>query len=400
MSRRFYRGRICRPVECPCLTTSERSTLFLPWRPLAALSLLFVFLLGVKGLGSGFRLLGEDLIQSFFAATENPFVGLVVGLLATTVVQSSSVTTSMIVALVAAPENPLPLANAIPMVMGANIGTTVTATIVSLAHLGRRDEFERAFPVAICHDTFNYFSVLILLPVEMATGFLRSTAVGLAGMLGGVGGVEYESPLDTALDAGLAPLAALAGLVFSAQGARATFLIALSGLFIFFALFLLVRLLRTALHARVRQAINGALGRSAVLSMLVGAAATVMVQSSSITTSVLVPLGGAGLLRLEQAFPVTIGANIGTTVTALVAAMAVSGPNAAAGLQIALVHLLFNLSGLLIIYPLQRIRRVPLDVARGITRLALRSWKLTIVGVVVLFYGLPGLCIAIAQWFR
>ena len=400
MSRSFYLGRICRPVECPCLTTSERSTLFLPWRPLAALSLLFVFLLGVKGLGSGFRLLGEDLIQSFFAATENPFVGLVVGLLATTVVQSSSVTTSMIVALVAAPENPLPLANAIPMVMGANIGTTVTATIVSLAHLGRRDEFERAFPVAICHDTFNYFSVLILLPVEMATGFLRSTAVGLAGMLGGVGGVEYESPLDTALDAGLAPLAALAGLVFSAQGARATFLIALSGLFIFFALFLLVRLLRTALHARVRQAINGALGRSAVLSMLVGAAATVMVQSSSITTSVLVPLGGAGLLRLEQAFPVTIGANIGTTVTALVAAMAVSGPNAAAGLQIALVHLLFNLSGLLIIYPLQRIRRVPLDVARGITRLALRSWKLTIVGVVVLFYGLPGLCIAIAQWFR
>ena len=195
-------------------------------------------------------------------------------------------------------------------------------------------------------------------------------------------------------------MAALAGLVFSAQGARATFLIALSGLFIFFALFLLVRLLRTALHARVRQAINGALGRSAVLSMLVGAAATVMVQSSSITTSVLVPLGGAGLLRLEQAFPVTIGANIGTTVTALVAAMAVSGPNAAAGLQIALVHLLFNLSGLLIIYPLQRIRRVPLDVARGITRLALRSWKLTIVGVVVLFYGLPGLCIAIAQWFR
>ena len=400
MSRSFYLGRICRPVECPCLTTSERSTLFLPWRPLAALSLLFVFLLGVKGLGSGFRLLGEDLIQSFFAATENPFVGLVVGLLATTVVQSSSVTTSMIVALVAAPENPLPLANAIPMVMGANIGTTVTATIVSLAHLGRRDEFERAFPVAICHDTFNYFSVLILLPVEMATGFLRSTAVGLAGMLRGVGGVEYESPLDTVLDAGLAPLAALAGLVFSAQGARATFLIALSGLFIFFALFLLVRLLRTALHARVRQAINGALGRSAVLSMLVGAAATVMVQSSSITTSVLVPLGGAGLLRLEQAFPVTIGANIGTTVTALVAAMAVSGPNAAAGLQIALVHLLFNLSGLLIIYPLQRIRRVPLDVARGITRLALRSWKLTIVGVVVLFYGLPGLCIAIAQWFR
>ena len=304
----------------------------------------------------------------------------------------------MIVALVAAPEHPLPLANAIPMVMGANIGTTVTATVVSLAHLGRRDEFERAFPVAICHDTFNYFSVLVLLPFELATGYLRQAAVWLAGTLGGVGGVAYESPLDAALSAGFAPFVALAGAVFAVPQGQAVFLIAVSGLFIFFALFLLVKVLRTALHTRVESTVNDALGRSAVLAMLIGAAVTVMVQSSSITTSVLVPLGGAGLLRLEQAFPVTIGANIGTTVTALLAALAVSGPHAAEGLQIALVHLLFNLSGLAIIYPVRQIRRVPLDVARGVTRLALRSRKLTVVWVALLFYGLPSLCIAIARW--
>ena len=377
---------------------SEGPTPTLLPRVATALLLLFVFLIGVKGLGSGFRLLGEDLIGSFFAATENPFVGLLVGLLATTLVQSSSVTTSMIVALVAAPEHPLPLANAIPMVMGANIGTTVTATVVSLAHLGRRDEFERAFPVAICHDAFNYFSVLILLPFELATGYLRQTAVWLAGSLGGVGGVAYESPLDAALNAGFAPFVALAGAVLAAPQAQAVFLIAVSGLFIFFALFLLVKVLRTVLHTRVESTVNDALGRSAVLAMLVGAAATAMVQSSSITTSVLVPLGGAGLLRLEQAFPVTIGANIGTTVTALLAALAVSGPHAAEGLQIALVHLLFNLSGLAIIYPVRRIRRVPLDVARGVTRLALRWRKLTVVWVVLLFFGLPSLCIAVARW--
>ena len=121
-------------------------------RVAVVLVLLFAFLLGVKGLGDAFRLLGQDLLTAFFAATENPFVGLVVGLLATTLVQSSSVSTSMIVGLVAAPENPLPLANAIPMVMGANIGTTVTNTVVSLAHVGRREEFRRAFSVATCHD--------------------------------------------------------------------------------------------------------------------------------------------------------------------------------------------------------------------------------------------------------
>ena len=124
----------------------------------------------------------------------NPFIGLRVGLVATTVVQSSSVTTSMVVALVAAPENPRPLANAIPMVMGANIGTTVTATIVSLAHIGRKDEFEHAFPIAICHDVFNYFAVIVLLPLEMVTGYLRRSATWLAGTIGNVGGFRYESP--------------------------------------------------------------------------------------------------------------------------------------------------------------------------------------------------------------
>ena len=363
-------------------------------------ALLFVFLLGVKGLGDGFELIGQDLIDSFFAATSNPFIGLLVGLLATTVMQSSSVTTAMVVGLVAAPANPLPLANAIPMVMGANIGTTVTATIVSLAHIGRRDEFERAFPVAICHDIFNYFAVLVLLPVEIATGYLGRTASLLAEMLGQVGGVDYESPLSTALSVGFAPVVALAEALFAAAGGQAVFLIAASGAFIFFALFLLVRVMQATVHSRVEGIIDRVLGSSAVVAMLVGAAVTVMVQSSSITTSLLVPLGGVGLLRLEQAFPVTIGANVGTTVTALLAALAVSGPNAAAGLEIALVHLLFNLSGLLLIYPVKAIRGVPLEAARQVTRLALRSRKLTVLGVAFLFYGLPALCIAIGRFFE
>ena len=369
-------------------------------RVLSVALLLFVFLLGVKGLGDGFELIGQDFIDSFFEATSNPFIGLIVGLLATTVMQSSSVTTSMVVGLVAAPENPLPLANAIPMVMGANIGTTVTATMVSLAHIGRRDEFERAFPVAICHDIFNYFAVLVLLPVEIATGYLGRTASMLADALGQVGGVDYESPLSTALSVGFAPVVALAETLFAGSGGQAAFLVTASGAFIFFALFLLVRVMRATVHSRAEGIIDRVLSSSAVVAMLVGVVVTVMVQSSSITTSLLVPLGGAGLLRLEQAFPVTIGANIGTTVTALLAALAVSGPNAAAGLEIALVHLLFNLSGLVLIYPVQAIRRVPLEAARQVTRLALRSRKLTVLWVALLFYGLPALCIAIGRLFE
>ena len=360
---------------------------------LAIFGLLFVFLVGVRGLGGGFRLLGEDLIQSFFTATENPFMGLLVGLLATTVVQSSSVTTAMIVGLVAAPENPLPLLNAVPMVMGANIGTTVTATIVALGHIGRREEFERAFPVAICHDVFNYIAVLVLLPLEMFTGFLQSTAGWFTGFLGGFGGVVYRSPLRTLLGYGLVPISAVNEALFTTEGSQAVFLIMVSGFLIFGALFFIVKVMSGAVQSRVESAVNRALGVNAVFSILIGVIVTIMVQSSSITTSLLVPLAGAGLLRLERAFPVTLGANIGTTVTGFLAAMAVTGVNATAGLQIALVHLFFNLSGTLMIYPIPAVRNIPLRISRRITRLAVRSRRLTLVWVGLLFYGLPALAV-------
>ncbi len=360
---------------------------------LVVLGLLFVFLVGVRGLGSGFRLLGEDLIQSFFTATENPFMGLLVGLLATTIVQSSSVTTAMIVGLVAAPENPLPLLNAVPMVMGANIGTTVTATIVALGHIGRREEFERAFPVAICHDVFNYIAVLVLLPLEMFTGFLQSTAGWLTGLLGEFGGVVYRSPLRTLLGYGLAPISAVNEALFSTEGSQAIFLIMVSGFLIFSALFFIVKVMSGAVQSRVESAVNKALGVNAVVSILIGVIVTIMVQSSSITTSLLVPLAGAGLLKLERAFPVTLGANIGTTVTGFLAAMAVTGVNATAGLQIALVHLIFNLSGTLMIYPIPAVRNIPLRISHRIARLAVRSRRLTLLGGGLLFYGLPALAV-------
>ena len=366
-------------------------------RLLAVVGLLFVFLIGVRGLGGGFRLLGEDLIQSFFTATENPFMGLLVGLLATTLVQSSSVTTAMIVGLVAAPENPLPLLNAVPMVMGANIGTTVTATIVALGHIGRREEFERAFPVAICHDVFNYLAVLVLLPLEIATGFLQSTAGWLTGLLGNVGGVTYQSPLRTALSLGMAPISAINEALFATEGNQALFLITVSGLLIFSALFFIVKVMSGAVQTRVERAVNKALGVNAVISMIIGVIVTIMVQSSSITTSLLVPLAGAGLLRLERAFPVTLGANIGTTVTGFLAALAVTGVNATAGLQIALVHLLFNLSGTLLVYPISAIRNIPLTLSRRVTQVAIRSRRLTLVWVALLFYGLPALAVLISR---
>lgn len=358
-------------------------------RALLVVALLYLFLVGVNGLGAGFRLLGEDVLDSFFEATQNPFIGLMVGILATTLVQSSSVTTSMIVGLVAAPVNPIPIANAVPMIMGANIGTTVTNTLASMAHIGRKEEFRRAFSVATVHDFFNYMAVLILLPLEIFTGFLRRSATVLSDVLAGFGGADYESPIKAAIKAGSIPIEATLSALLPTERAMAVAYIVVSAALIFATLISIVRIMRSSMQERMEVLVSRALARNAWIAIAVGIIATVMVQSSSITTSLMVPLAGAGVLTLNQAFPVTLGANLGTTVTALLAALAATDQNAQAGLTIALVHLLFNVSGTILIYPYEPIRRIPLRMARSLADLAVKS-KVTAIGyVVLLFYAVP-----------
>ena len=366
---------------------------------LIVLLLLFIFLVGIKGLGSGFKMLGKDLLGAFFNATENPFVGLVVGILGTTLVQSSSVTTSMIVGLVAAPENPLPIANAVPMIMGANIGTTVTNTIASLAHMGRRDEFIRAFSVATCHDFFNFIAVTLLLPLEYTTGFLRKAAGACSELISSMPGFSYKSPLKTAIKTAFGPIKSLAEASFEQKGGQAAVLIVISAIIIFVALALVVKVMRSAMRSRVEVYLSRVLGKSATLSIIMGIIVTILVQSSSITTSLLVPLAGAGLITLQHAFPITLGANIGTTVTALLASLAVSGENAHFGIEIALVHLFFNLSGILTIYPIPAIRQLPLAAAEHLAHVAVRSRRWAIIYVIALFYLLPGALVVLNKMF-
>ncbi len=359
---------------------------------LLAVILLLLFLAGVRGLGNGFKLFGSDLLESFFAATANPLVALMVGILATTLVQSSSVSTSMIVGLVAAPDNPLPIANAVPMVMGANIGTTVTNTAVALVHMARPDEFKRAFAVATCHDFFNYLAVLVMLPLELATGFLSKTAGAIAANVSGAGGLEYGNPLKSLLNVILIPIDAIAETTTAAGSpAQGAVLAVLSVLLIIFALLSLVRTLRSALQREVARTIENVVGRSGLVGIAIGAVVTMMVQSSSITTSLLVPLAGAGLLTLRRAFPITLGANIGTTLTALLATLAVTGPNAQLGVTIALVHTLFNVTGTVVIYTPPPIRRIPLWAAERLAEIASKSRYWAIAYVLLLFYGIPAL---------
>jgi sodium-dependent phosphate cotransporter len=243
--------------------------------------------------------------------------------------------------------------------------------------------------VATVHDFFNYMAVLVLLPLEIATGYLRRSATWLASILSGFGGADYDSPIKEAIRAGAVPIDWALTSMLPTDRAVAIGTIVVSAALIFATLMSIVRVMRSSMQSRLEALVSRALARNAFIAISVGIIATVMVQSSSITTSLMVPLAGAGVLTLPQAFPVTLGANLGTTVTALLAALAATDANAEAGLTIALVHLLFNVSGTVLIYPYEPLRRVPLRLARGLANLAVRSKVLAIAYVVCLFYAIP-----------
>ena len=339
--------------------------------------LLLGFFLGLDLMGLSFKLFGKGFAEVLIERTSNPFVGLFIGILATTLVQSSSTTTSMTVGLVAA--GALTIEGAIPIIMGANIGTSVTNTLVSLAHVTRREEFQRAFAGATVHDFFNWMAVAILLPLEIFTGYLGKVAGWMTGVLEGTGGVKLLNPLKELIR----PIAK--GVVDLLGGSGTLALIAGIGLMILCLKFL-VDVLKKLLSGSAERTLHNTLFRSAPAAILAGVVMTVMVQSSSITTSVLVPLIGAGIVTLEQAFPYTIGANVGTTITALLAALATGQP---AALTVALAHLVFNLTAGLLIYVPPPIRAIPLALAKALGRLGARNRLLAGIYILVVFFGLP-----------
>ncbi len=363
-------------------------------RGVGVLALLFVFLVAIKLLGSSFKLLGKDFVDTLITANMNPFTGLFVGVLATVLVQSSSVTTSLVVGLVSG--GILSVGNAVPIIMGANIGTTVTNSLVSFGHVSQREEFRRAFSGATIHDFFNLIAVAIFLPLELMTGYLEKSASFLSAMFYGLGGLKYKSPIKVVVGHVTKDIKKLVieGLPFSGT-VEGVLLIILSCVLIFLCLFGLVKLLKKIMIGRVVHILDKALSKSAIITMLIGILITVSVQSSSITTSLLVPLLGGGIITLETAFPITLGANIGTTVTALLAALT----GTQAGLTIALVHLLFNISGIIVIYPFKPIREIPLKMARWMGGCVLEKRRVAVIFVLMVFFIIPFSVMLISKAF-
>lgn len=368
------------PTDQPTLPSWARAAL--------VVGLLYAFLAGVKALESGIGGLGEGFTDRIFEGVSNPFAGLFVGILGTVIVQSSSVSTATIVGLVGA--GTLSVEAAVPMIMGANIGTTVTNTLVSLGYMRGGHEFRRAFAGATMHDFFNLLCVAVLLPIELATDFLARTATWLTSLFRSttVGAIGHaDSPIKVAVGK---PAKLLAGLLEDlglSAGAAGVVLLVIGLLVILVSLAAITHNMRRLMMGGIERSMNAVLARGGGLAgMAVGVVMTVAVQSSSITTSILIPMIAAGVLTIPNAFPITLGANLGTTVTALLASLAATRPE---GLTIALVHLLFNAVGILIVYPVARVRRIPIALAEGLARAADERRSLVFLYVVGGFVVVP-----------
>ncbi|XP_044079427.1 sodium-dependent phosphate transport protein 2A-like isoform X2 [Siniperca chuatsi] len=421
--------------------------------------LLYLFVCSLDILSSAFQLAGGRVAGDIFqenAILSNPVAGLVVGILVTVLVQSSSTSTSIIVSLVSS--GLLDVQSAIPIIMGSNIGTSVTSTIVALMQAGERDEFERAFAGATVHDCFNWLSVSVLLPLEAVSGLLRRLSQAVVDTLQLSTGEEAPELLKVLTEPFTKMIIQLDRSVITAIAtgdqsvknkslvkqwcqtvkdnetswgthnlsehtqkcshlfvdcslsdlAIGLILLSCSLLVLCSCLILLVKLLNSLLKGQVASAINKVVNTdypypftwlAGYLALLVGAGMTFLVQSSSVFTSAITPLIGIGVISIERAYPLTLGSNLGTTTTATLAALASPGDKLAAATQVALCHFFFNLLGILLWYPIPA-TRLPIRMACALGNCTARYRCFAVLYLLLCFVLLPSLVFAlsIAGW--
>jgi sodium-dependent phosphate cotransporter len=331
-----------------------------------------------------------------------------------------------------------------------------------MGQMGNGSQLERAFAGATVHDLFNLLTVAVLFPLELISGYLyHLTKAMLPESVGDgdswdgpikkivspladrvikankniikdistgkvencdayypvfcIGGIEdykscaskCEDDQEKLVDCGRVGLITCDKTVgcpaFFQNGATKQddtvaggVCFVMSLFFLLICLMGLVNVLQRGLMGMSTRVIYKATNVPGVFAIAIGAAITILVQSSSITTSVLTPLVGIGVIQLEQMFPLTLGANIGTTVTGLLASLVSDSVQA---LQVALCHLFFNITGIIIWYPIPFMRRIPLNGARELGKWTRRSRLVPPIYIIMVFFIAPLLLLGISELF-
>ena len=341
-----------------------------------------LFLLSIDLISYSFLHIRQQLGTTILSVADNPFIGLFIGLLLTAVIQSSSTSTTMIVALVGS--GAMSLSSAVPIVMGANVGTTLTSTLVSLSFIAKKREFRKAISAATVHDFYNVILVAIFFPLEYRYELLSRLSAGLVVWLND----HLNLDLIAVVPFGRGLLERMGHWIASLIG-NDWLLLFLAFALLFTTIKLISQFISRSLIGSSRERLKEHIFQNPYKAFAWGGVLTAAVQSSSITTSLIVPLVAKGKVSLRRAFPFVMGANVGTTITALVATLFSSQ----AALELAIVHFLFNLFGALLFLPYQPIRRWPERVAATLGKLTLQHRIYGFLYIILLFFAIPFLLI-------
>ncbi len=347
---------------------------------------LLVFLFSLDLMISSILQLGSTFTDAILLATSNPFTGLFIGLLATAIIQSSSATTSITVALVAS--GSLSLQSAVPIIMGANIGTTVTSTIVSLSFISHKKEFRRAVAAGTYHDFFNILTALILFPLEYNFQLLSGLAQYVATNF------FHEPPTSTVGNFKMLGPGMSWPVKFITENITNGYLLAFLSLMMLFGSILFFRkVISNVLGFGSQTKFRKFFFKNPFKSFGWGLLTTAAIRSSTVTTSLVVPLVAKKVIRLRQAGAFILGANIGTTITAFLA----STFNSNAAMSIAITHFLFNFIGVLFFFRTPFLKEIPFKLAMAIGRLTLRNRIVGFLYLLLTFFLIPFSLIFLSQ---
>ncbi len=343
------------------------------------------FFISLWVLQNACHVLGKNYVQDIIGATSNPFVALFIGLLATALAQSSSATVS--VTLVFLSSGLLRLDDAVPIIMGANIGTTLTSNFFAVGYFGSKKQFRRAISAATLHDFFNVYTAVILFPLEYYFQIVSRPAQYLSRHVFVFSDAQREF-LNFELDIG--------NKIFMWIGDffhQHTFLPTISAfvmLLIAFKFFSLT--LRNMIMRGTEFPVHNFIFGSELKSLFSGILLTGIVQSSSAVTSILIPWVVEKRVTLKKVFPFLMGVNLGTTLTALLVAF---GQNHVA-VSLALVHVFFNTMGILLFLPIKRLRYIPYWCAKRLGRLVWKNQLIGLLYILMIFFVIPYLLISLS----
>ncbi len=347
---------------------------------LSIIGALLLFFFAIDLMVSSLQKLGGGAAETILLATANPFTGLFIGLLITAMIQSSSTTTSLVVAFVAS--GTITLESAVPIIMGANVGTTITSTIISLGFINKKKEFKRAVAAGTYHDFFNILTVFILFPLEYYYGFLSTLATKISTTL-----FKPSAATDIVNDQHI-------GLGFSdfvnwivSVIPSGFVLIVIAFALLFGSILLFRKLISNLLLVQSPEKLGAFFFEKPLKSFAWGLVTTAAIRSSTITTSLVVPLVAKQVVKLKAAAPFILGANVGTTITAFIAAILYA--NNSSAITIAIAHFLFNFIGVLIFFPIPILRKVPLDLAYFLGKLTLRYRLVGFAYLLSAFFFIP-----------